>query len=207
MTVITHKPKLSFVTGHLRSATRHARDVEPTSRRTKRSSPILDRSRGIPDSKSRKGGGSFTFRLNDFFIRADPRSSRFLPFLAGYRAGCAHRFYSSSLSPAFRPSTTTTSGNSPPHPRAPYGGVTNDSTVYEYGLFGRDRCGKGLSRANALLSLWTAKKERKRGHKNVRVIFHLHACRNLNLFFLLLLQLRSGFLFLLHARPFGFQDR
>lgn len=39
------------------------------------------------------------------------------------------------------------------------------------------------------------KKDKKRGHKNVRVIFHLHACRNLNLFFLLLFQLRSGFLF------------
>jgi len=60
-------------------------------------------------------------------------------------------------------------------------------------------------RANAL-SRKNVKKEKERGHKNVRVIFHLHACRNPNLFFFHFNYVLA-FLFLLCARPFSFQGR
>jgi len=216
VTVITLNPKLLFVTGHLHSATWHARDVEAVSQNrsyktivpdTNRSRRIL-RSRRLHDVNPVKvvpwaspfASMIFYKRWSSFF------SFLSLSFFAGYHIGCVRRLHSSSLSPSFRPSTTTC-GNSPiTAPPTPYGGVTNDSTVYEYGLFRWDRYGEDYHEQTPFRI--RTKKNKKVGHKNVRVIFHLHACRNLNLFFLLLLQLRSGFLFsIIRAQPFGFQDR
>lgn len=166
---------------------------EPAGRRTYKT--IVPDTRQIARDRPRDSDGcttvnpvkvvpreNFTFCLNDFFFFFFLQESRssfpliFSLYHSSLDTSCADcaasEFYSSgllshSLFDHPPPPPPPAIQRLPPHPptRAPYGGVTNDSAVYEYGLFGRDRCGKGLTRANALLSLRTAKKAKGRAQK------------------------------------------
>lgn len=225
MTVITLNPKLSFATGHLHSAKRHARararDVGAASQH--RSTvyrtivPDTDGPRGIPRSrrlydinpvKVVPRASPLASMIFFFYKSRSSRSTRFLslPCRISHRSRPSVSFVFSLTSVSTIHHHLRQFTDYRPHPRAPYGGVTNDSAVYEYGLFGRDRDGKGLSRANALSS--ADGEEREREGTKTPELFSISTLVGISIFsFFYFFNYVLAFFFLLYARPFGFQDR